>query len=292
MIKSMTGYGCAKGFSGKLEIYIELKSVNNRYFDCTVKLPRAFIAFEETLKSIVGRYITRGKIDVYITIDMSKAGEIEIKINQPLADAYISALRSLEENYHLYGGISVSDLTRFPDVLQAEKKEEDLDQLCADISAVLENALSSFNEMRANEGRVLYRDIITRLTEIERFTAIAEEISPKSVEEYRNKLKAKLIEVLQSTDIDDHRILMEAAIFADRVAINEETVRLRSHIAQLRDLLASHEPVGRKIDFLVQEFNREANTIGSKGNDAQLARVTVDMKAEIEKIREQAQNIE
>ena len=292
MIKSMTGYGSAKGISGGMEISVELKSVNNRYFDCTVKIPRAFMAFEETLKSVVGRYTTRGKIDVYIAIDVSKSGAIEIKVNQQLADAYISALRDLERDHHLSGGISVSDLSRFPDVLQAEKKEEVPDQLCADICAVLEDALSGFNDMRVNEGEMLCRDINVRLNEIERLTVMAEGISPRSVEEYRTKLEAKLREVLQSNDIDDQRILMEAAIFADRVAINEETVRLKSHIAQLRDLLVSSEPVGRKIDFLVQEFNREANTIGSKGNDADMARVTVDLKSEIEKIREQAQNIE
>ena len=292
MIKSMTGYGGAKGFSGKLEIAIELKSVNSRYLDCTIKLPRVFAAFEEAMKSDVQRCISRGKVDVYVSIDSSKAGDVEIKINRPLAEAYVSALRELADEYELSSAYSVMDLTRFPDILQAEKREVDPDRLSSDICAVLDEALCGFNEMRASEGEKLYSDIKERLDEIMRLTALAEEVSPRCVAQYRNKLEARMREVLQTANIDEQRILMEAAIFADRVAINEETVRLRSHIAQLRELLDSREPVGRKIDFLVQEFNREANTIGSKGNDAAMTRIIVDMKAGIEKIKEQAQNIE
>ena len=292
MIKSMTGFGSAKGFSGKYEISIEIKSVNSRYLDCTVKLPRLYVMFEETLKSAVGKHTSRGKVDVYVTIDFSKAGDVEIKVNRPLAEAYISALRELADEYSLSGNISVMDLTRFPDVLQAEKSEADPEQLSAGISAILEEALSGFDEMRINEGAVLFRDMTARLVEIERLADKAEEISPRSVADYRAKLETRMREVLQTADIDEQRIVTEAAIFADKVAINEEVVRLKSHIAQLRDMLGSSEPVGRKIDFLVQELNREANTIGSKGNDAEMARVTVDLKAEIEKIREQAQNIE
>jgi len=292
MIKSMTGYGGAKGASGKLEISVEIKSVNNRYLDCTVKLPRIFISFEEHMKSIVQSHISRGKVDVFIVIDSSNADDIEIKLNRPLAEAYLSTLREMTDVYGLSGSIGAIELSRFPDVLQVEKREADHDQLCTDISAVLGEAISGFNEMRAREGEKLYRDILERLDEIERLTILAEEISPRSVTEYRKKLELRMQEVLQTADVDQQRILTEAAIFADRVAISEETVRLRSHIAQLRDMLQSGEPVGRKIDFLVQEFNREANTIGSKGNDPEMSRLTVDMKAEIEKIREQAQNIE
>jgi len=292
MIKSMTGYGSAGGASGKLEISIELKSVNNRYLDCSIKLPRIFTSFEEPMKSAVQKYISRGKVDVFVSIDSSKADDVEIKINRPLAEAYITALRALSEDYGLSSSFSAMDLTRFPDVLHAEKREADTERLCADLCAVLDEALVSFNGMRASEGEKLRGDVMARLDEIERLTAAAEEISPRCVAEYKNKLEARMREVLQNNDIDDQRILMEAAVFADRVAINEETVRLRSHTAQLRELLDSNEPVGRKIDFLVQEFNREANTIGSKGNDTEMARVIVDMKAEIEKIREQAQNIE
>ena len=292
MIKSMTGYGAAKGASGKMEISVEVKSVNNRYLDCSIKLPRVYNALEEPLKALVQKRISRGKTDVYILIDTTKDDDALIKINRPLAEAYINALRAMAEEYGILCDISALDIARFPDVLQAEKREADAEKLCADISAVLEDALAGFDEMRAREGAKLYNDILARLTEIEKLTSAAEVISPASVAEYRKKLESRMTEILQTTDIDDSRILTEAALFADRVAINEEIVRLRSHIEQLRYLLESNEPVGRKIDFLVQEFNREANTIGSKGNDAEMAKTVVDMKAEIEKIREQAQNIE
>ena len=292
MIKSMTGYGSAKGVSGKLEVSVELKSVNSRYLDCTIKIPRMFIAFEEALKTAIGKSISRGKVDAYVTVDSSKAGDVEIKLNRPLAEAYISALRALTDDYGLNIDFSATDIARFPDVLLAEKAETDPEQLCADISAVLEDALCGFDQMRAKEGASLRRDILARLDEIERLTLKAEELSPRCVADYRLKLETKMREILQTNDIDDQRILLEAAIFADRVVINEEIVRLKSHISQLRGLVDSREPTGRKIDFLLQEFNREANTIGSKGNDAEMAKITVELKSEIEKIREQAQNIE
>jgi len=288
----MTGYGSAKGVSGKIEISVEIKSVNNRYLDCTIKLPRVFNAFEDTLKSIVQSHISRGKVDVYVSIDSSKSDDVEIIVNRPLAEAYVSALRSLSDDFDLSFDLSAMDLTRFPDVLQAVKREADAEQLCGDIGKILEDALTGFNDMRIREGVQLLSDIKMRLNEIERLASLADEISPRSVAEYRKKLEMRMMEFLNSADIDEQRILTEAAIFADRVAINEESVRLRSHIEQLRGMLQSNEPVGRKIDFLVQEFNREANTIGSKGNDADMSRVIVDIKAEIEKIREQAQNIE
>jgi len=292
MIRSMTGYGGAKGASGKIGISVEVKCVNNRYLDCTVKIPRVFVSFEEALKQVVQSRISRGKVDVFVTMDSSNADDVEIKLNRPLAEAYLSALTAMASDYGLGGGVTAIDLSRFPDVLQAEKREADAEQLCAAISAVLEEALEGFDGMRAREGEKLCRDITARLDAIEKLTVAAEEISPRSVAEYRKKLGARMQEVLQSAGVDEARILTEAAIFADRVSINEETVRLRSHIAQLRGMLGSSEPVGRRIDFLVQEFNREANTIGSKGNDAEMSRVVVDLKAEIEKIREQAQNIE
>ena len=288
----MTGYGGAKGTSEKLELSVELKSVNSRYLDLTIKIPRVYISLEEQLKALVSKYISRGKVDVFVSIDSSNADDVEIRLNRPLAEGYIAILRSMTKEYDLSGDIRAMDLTRFSDVLRAEKKETDTDQLGADISILLESALKEFNDMRLREGEKLHCDISERLDQIEKLSEIVEEISPKSVAEYRKKLELRMQEILQSTDIDESRILAEAAIFADRVAINEELVRLRSHISGLREMLASDEPIGRKIDFLVQEFNREANTIGSKGNDAQMARVVVDMKAEIEKIREQAQNIE
>jgi len=292
MIKSMTGYGGAKGTSDKLEISIEVKSVNNRYLDCNIKLPRVYSSFEDTFKKRVQDYISRGKVDVFITIDSSNADDIEIKINRPLVEAYVSALRTIASENELNADIRVTDITRFPDILQAEKREVDTDKLCNDICSVLDSALEEFNKMREQEGIKLNSDILTRLDTIESLTKAAEELSPRIVDEYRKKLELRMTEVLQSINIEESRILTEAALFADRTAINEEIVRLRSHISQLREILKSNEPAGRKIDFLVQEFNREANTIGSKGNDAEMAKVTVDLKAEIEKIREQAHNIE
>ncbi|MCL2222355.1 MAG: YicC family protein [Oscillospiraceae bacterium] len=298
MIKSMTGYGGAKGVSDKTEISIEIRSVNNRHLDVSVKLPRGFIALEEPLKAVVSSCISRGKIDVFITIDSSASDDIEINVNHALAKAYIVALKSIAEENALtnnYDSLQIGssvDIAKFPDVLQATKREVDKDKLLSDISEILKTALTDFDDMRSREGEKLERDMSGRLTEIERLTGMVEEISPRSVAEYRKKLTSRLSEVLESSNVDEARILTEAAIFADRVSVSEETVRLRSHISMLRSLLEGTEPVGRKIDFLLQEFNRETNTIGSKGNDVELSKVIVDLKAEIEKIREQAQNIE
>ena len=288
----MTGYGGAKGTSDKLEISIEVKSVNNRYLDCSIKLPRVYSSFEDTLKKKVQEVISRGKVDVFITIDSSNADDIEIKVNRPLVEAYVNAMRTIAQEHELNSDIRVADLTRFADILQAEKREVDADKLKTDICNILCSALSEFNEMREREGNKLSSDISDRLDSIEKLTKQAEELTPKTVDEYRKKLELRMNEVLQSTTIEEARILTEAALFADRITISEETVRLFSHISQLREMLKSNEPVGRKIDFLVQEFNREANTIGSKGNDSEMAKITVELKAEIEKIREQAQNIE
>ena len=292
MIRSMTGFGSAKGNSGKLEISVEVKSVNNRHLDCSVKLPRVFTSIEETLKSIVGENISRGKVDVSIYIDSSNADDIEIKINHSLAKSYITALREIAADNELGSEISVTDLTRYPDILQASRREVDTEILSGDISRILREALANFEKMRVLEGEKLKADIKTRLDEIEKLTALAEKISPETVAQYKTRLETKITEVLQSPGIDESRILTEVAIFADRITIDEETVRLRSHISQLRELLEQTEPVGRKIDFLVQEFNREANTIGSKGNNSQMSKIIVELKSEIEKIREQAQNIE
>jgi uncharacterized protein (TIGR00255 family) len=292
MVSSMTGYGSAKGASGGIDITVEVKSVNNRYLDCTIKIPRVYAAMEETLKAAVNGRISRGKVDVFVTIDTSKADTVSVRINRLVADAYVAALRELSAQYGLSDKVTAAELTRFPDVLLMEKNETDIDALAGDVRAVLEQALESHGEMRAREGENLADDILRRLAEIERLTALAEDCSPRSVEEYRARLEAKMAEVLANREIDETRILMEAAIFADRVSVNEETVRLKSHVGQLRQMLKSGEPVGRKLDFLIQELNREANTIGSKGNDAEMARIVVDLKAEIEKIREQAQNIE
>ena len=292
MIKSMTGYSRGSGTSGTIKISIELKSVNNRYLDCSIKIPRIYIAAEEKLKALVQKYVERGKVDVFVTIDASEAASVTIKVNHPAAEAYLNALAETSEKYEIPNKINALDLMRFPDIIMVEKGEADTEALFADLAITLEAALKDFNKMRILEGERLVDDINRRLDEIERLTALIEEQSPKSVEEYRNKLLTKMTDVLQNTNIDESRILLEAAIFADKVAVNEEIVRLKSHVKQLRTLLLSKEPVGRKIDFLVQELNREGNTIGSKGNDISITGFVIDLKSEIEKIREQAQNIE
>lgn len=292
MIKSMTGYGCSQGSSDKLAVTIELRSVNNRFLDCNIRMPRVYTAIEDPMKAVVQRYISRGKVDIYVSVDASAADDVEITVNEPLADAYMAALDKLAKRYALKNDTTALSLARFSDVLNVQKKEADTDQLSADLCAILQDALVHFNAMRLREGEKLYADICGRLDAIERLTDAAEQRSPVTVTEYRNRLEQKMQEVLQSTNIDASRILMEAAIFADKVAVNEEIVRLRSHISQFREILESQEPVGRKLDFLVQELNREANTMGSKGNDVEMARIVVEIKAEIEKIREQIQNVE
>lgn len=292
MIKSMTGYGGAKGVSGGISVQIELRSVNNRFLDCSIRIPRIYTAVEDSLKATVQKHISRGKVDVYVTLDTQDADDVEVKINRKLADSYVSAINELSEVYNIKNDLTALSLSRFQDILSIEKKETDTDALAKDLCAILDEALCEFDKMRTAEGAKLKADICSRLDEIERLTGLAEERSPKTVTEYREKLYAKMTEVLQTTNIDDARILQEAAIFADRVAVNEETVRLRSHVSQLRNMLEDSQPVGRKIDFLIQELNREANTLGSKGNDLEMANIVVDLKAEIEKIREQIQNVE
>ena len=293
MIKSMTGYGRARQMLHKRDITVEVRSVNNRYLDCTVKMPRMYTFAEDAIKGCVQKAISRGKVDVFITVDASAADVAKVTVNRELAAGYVSALRELAEvcgSENLQVGPET--LSRFPAVLTVTKADEDLESVSDDLCAVLEEALAAYNTMRAVEGAKLAEDIGNRLTAIETYTGQVEERSPQTVAEYRAKLTARMQEVLQSTTIDAQRILTEAAIYADKVAVDEETVRLRSHVAQLRTMLASDEPMGRKMDFLIQEVNRESNTIGSKCNDVAIAQVVVNLKAEVEKMREQVQNIE
>ena len=292
MVKSMTGYGRAEDVFEGCTITVELRSVNNRYLDCNVRLPRLYLFAEETIKSHVQGVISRGKVDVFVTLDSAGADQVRVLVNRPAADGYCAALRELAETYHLPQEISVSLLSRFPDVLLAEKTEENLEGRAGAIYAVLDRALADFDRMRTLEGGRLEADILSRGAAIEDLLAKVEARSPQTVAEYRAKLEARMQEVLANAQLDPARILTEAAIFADKVAVDEETVRLRSHIAQLRTMLEQGGAVGRKLDFLIQEFNREANTIGSKCSDLEIARHVVDIKAEIEKIREQVQNIE
>ena len=292
MVKSMTGYGRAREMHNGRDITVEVRSVNNRYLDCTVKMPRAYIFAEDRMKARVQQAISRGKVDVFVTIDASAADAAVVAVNEPLACGYYDALTRLKTMFDLPGDITPEVLAKFPDVLAVTKAEEDVEAIAADICAVLDDALTSYNAMRAVEGEKLAADVAGRVTTIETVVGKVEERSPQTVAAYRQRLETKMQEVLQSTTIDESRILTEAAIFADKIAVDEETVRLRSHIAQLRAMLVSDEPVGRKLDFLIQEVNRECNTIGSKCNDLTIAQNVVNMKAEVEKIREQVQNME
>ena len=292
MIRSMTGYGSAKGTVDGLEFTIELKSVNNRFLDTSVRLPRSFLFAEDMIKSGVQKHITRGKVDVFVTMDNTGSGEMQVKINENLAKGYIEAVRSLAEQYGLPNDLTALSVSRFPDVLSVEKRELDAAAISEGLSAILENALQDFDRMRLREGEKLRDDVLSRLETIDKLVALIEKNAPQTVEEYRRRLELKMAEVLGTAGIDENRILSEAAIFADRVAVDEETVRLRSHMAQLDGMIRGESPIGRKIDFLVQEFNREANTIGSKCQNMQISYVVVELKSEIEKIREQIQNIE
>jgi len=292
MIKSMTGYGMAAGVVCGLDITIEVRSVNNRFLDCTIRMPRVYTAFEDSMKAEVQRHISRGKVDVYVTIESTGAEEFEITLNEPLCRAYVNALTAISEKFDVKYDVTAMSLARFPDILNVGKKDADKDELQEGMCRLLGDALDAFDSMRAIEGERLFDDVNSRLDTIETLVTAVEERSPQTVAEYTDRLYKKLCEVLESKNIDESRILTEAAVFADKVAVAEETVRLRSHIGQMREIMNSDEPVGRKADFLIQEMNREANTTGSKCSDTVLAKTVVDMKAELEKIREQIQNVE
>ncbi len=292
MIRSMTGYGRAQDTLNGKDITVEVRAVNHRYFEFSSRLPRAYGYLDDKLKGLLQSAISRGKVDLGVTIQTLDGPSTDVVINKALAEDYLSALREMGAELGLEDDITLSVMSRFGDIFSVRKAAEDEDQVWADVKAVAQQAIDKFVEMRGTEGARLKEDVLSRLITIEECVAKVEERSPQTVAEYRQRLTAKLQEVLESTAIDEQRILTEAAIISEKLAVDEETVRLRSHIAQLRTILESPEPVGRKLDFLVQELNREANTIGSKAQDVLIARVVVDIKSEIEKIREQIQNIE
>ena len=293
MIKSMTGYGAAKGNCAGLALRIELKSVNNRYLDCSVRLPRNLMFAEEAVKAKVQEHISRGKTDVFVTLENAEDGGVaEVKVNEALAKGYVEAIRAVAQVFGLDGEVPALALCRMPDVLSLEKRDLDAEAVTAGLSALAEEALAGFDVMRVREGEKLSEDIAGRLDTVERLVAEVEARSPETVKEYREKLYRKMCEVLERPAVDEQRILLEAAVYADKVAVDEETVRLRSHVAQMRALLEAGSPIGRKMDFLIQEFNREANTIGSKCADSAITRTVIELKSEIEKLREQIQNIE
>lgn len=288
----MTGFGKSTELLNGREITVEIKSVNHRYFEFSARVPRAYGFLEEKLKSYVQKKVARGKVEVGVYIVNIDTTDTKIMVNEGVAKGYVDALRSLCEPLNLQDDIRLSTICRFSDVFSVTRDEADEDLLWNDVEAVLSKAVETFYEMRRVEGENLKNDLLVRLSSIEKLVSVIEERSPQRVEEYRNRLYKKISEVLENKAIDDARILTEAAIFADKVAVDEETIRLKSHIGQAREILNMNEPIGRKLDFLIQEFNREANTIGSKCQDIEGSKVVVEIKAEIEKIREQVQNIE
>lgn len=291
-MKSMTGYGRARQTSEVREIVVELRAVNHRYLDVNVKAPRGYGFLEEAVKKFAASKISRGKVDVYISVNDLAAQETTITLNHELAQSYFDALVELRDALHLHDDISVMSIAKMPDVLVSQRVEVDAEALTASVSEVFDEAVKQFDEMRQVEGEKLADDVRNRMNTIKQIVEQVEVRSPERVAAYREKLEKRMNEILADSTVDEQRILLEAAIFADKTAVDEETVRLRSHLDQLDNMLKDSNPVGRKLDFLVQEMNREANTIGSKANDSILANYVIALKAEIEKIREQIQNIE
>jgi len=292
LIKSMTGYGRAVETVNGREFTVEIRSVNNRYLDCTVKLPRLVSFGEDAVKQAVKASISRGKVDVFVSLKSESSEDTKVSLNKSVLEGYLEAMRQMVSEYQVTDDISVSTLSRLPEVFTVEKSDVDEEQLLSDMMCVVKQALESYNGMRQVEGAALDADLRNRGETILQFVSQVEQGNAQTVVDYRAKLEAKIREVLANTSLDESRILTEAAIFADKVAVDEETVRLRSHLKQMNTMLDDGGAVGRKLDFLLQEMNREANTIGSKCTDVRLARIVVDIKAELEKIREQTQNIE
>jgi uncharacterized protein (TIGR00255 family) len=298
----MTGYGRAQCILNGRDILVEIRSVNHRYFEYSSRIPRAYSYIDEKLKTLLKGSVSRGKVEVSLTINNIEGKDSVILINKNAVEGYISALYSVYDEIHKDGichsdndidfDIKMSDIIKLPDVFNIQKATDDEEQICDDVTAVATEALAAFCTMRRTEGEKLRDDVIAKAEEIEKMVSLVEEISPETVENYRNKLLSRLEEILGSKDIDQQRIVTEAAVFAEKIAVDEETVRLRSHIAQLKSMMNLSEPVGRKLDFIVQEMNREVNTIGSKAQNLEITKIVVDMKAEIEKIREQIQNVE
>lgn len=292
MVRSMTGYGRAQDTSAGITVTAEIKSVNSRYLEFSPRVFRAYSFLEDKLRSTVQGVISRGKVECSIQIEIEEDEAVSVRVNKALANGYYQALRQITEDFSLPDEISASRIALFSDVLTVQKQPADEEKIWSAVYPVLMSACERFVAMREREGEKLRADILSRADHIVSLVETVENRSPQTVSEYMQKLKTRMRELLEDAAVDEQRILTEAAIFADKVAVAEETVRLRSHLSQLREMLESSEPIGRKLDFLVQEINREANTIGSKAQDIQIAKVVIEIKAEVEKIREQIQNIE
>ena len=292
MIRSMTGYGSAEEVINGRSIRVEIKSVNHRYFEYSARVPRSCGFAEERMKRLLSGVISRGKVDVGVTIQTVDGIDEEININREVVKNYVEALRSVKNEFDLADDLSLSSIAKLPDVFTVVKAETDEEALWKDIESVAKRALDSFVEGREAEGERLKADVLLKIAAIEEKVSFVESRSPETVKEYRARLLDKMHEVLENTQIDEGRILQEAAIYADKVAVDEETVRLRSHMKELRKTLDKSEPIGKSLDFRIQEVNRETNTVGSKCSDAAIADTVIEMKNTIEKIREQIQNIE
>ncbi len=292
MIKSMTGYGRAESVIDGMSISVEIKSVNHRYFEFSARVPRAYGFLEEKMKAFTNSLVARGKIECYVSVENFEEADTEIIVNHSLAEGYLKAVREISDRLSVDGDISAYSLSRFPDVLTLHKTPDDEEKIWNAVKSVAGEAIDKFIKMREAEGEKLKKDILSRADYIIECVEFVEKRSPETVKEYNEKLKQRMKELLSDASVDETRLLNEAAIYADKVAVAEETVRLRSHISQLRAFTDSDEAIGRKLDFLVQEINREANTIGSKAQDVEIAKRVISIKAEVEKIREQVQNIE
>ncbi len=292
MLKSMTGFGRAVEEIDGYVITVEIKSVNHRYFDFSSRIPRQYGFLDDKLKSYINSKVSRGKVECYVSVEALDTEDAAVVINKTLASAYVEALKELSEEYSLKEDFGTAFVSRLPDVFVLKKADEDEEKIWQLVKSVTDEAIEKFIQMRAVEGAKMKEDVASRAEYILDCVSFIEERSPQTVKEYNDKLVERVHEIIGDVSLDEQRIIQEIAIYADKVAVAEETVRLRSHIAQLKTFLESEEPIGRKMDFLVQEINRETNTIGSKANDVDIARKVVDIKAEVEKIREQIQNIE
>ena len=292
MLKSMTGYGRQESIVGGKKILAEIRSVNQRFTDYNIKVPRHMGFLEDKARGFVSEYITRGKVDIYISVESYEEADKEVLLNEALAKNYIDVLYELRDKFNLKDDISVSQVARFTDIFKTQRLEEDQEEIWEAVKSVLAEAVDSFVSMREREGERIEKDLIARIEYMKTLAMKVDERSPETVNEYKERLYAKVKELLENREIDEGRILTEVAIFADKVAVNEETVRLSSHFEEFANIISANEPAGRKLDFIIQEINREVNTIGSKAQDIEIAKIVVELKGEIEKLREQVQNIE
>ena len=293
LLKSMTGYGRAKFENENREINVEIKSVNHRYLDLNIKVPRLYAYLEDLVKKTAQASLVRGKVDIYVSIKEKEGSDIKISPNMPVIEGYLNAAKAISERFGMpMESLGLIDVMRLPDAIAADKEEADADVISAQVAETLQQAIGEYNTMRETEGKRLCEDILLRAGLIRDYVDFVEQRSPDSVQEYRDRIALRMNEILDDADIAQQKILSEAALFADKVSVTEEIVRLRSHLKQLESMVNGNAAVGRKLDFLVQELNRESNTIGSKANDYEIAKTVVELKAEIEKIREQIQNLE